>query len=70
MKRWAKALKDEYPNFRDLVSQKNYDKIYAMYLSEGLKSALEDEFTGDEMMMVRDKTFIGQFHLPMFGIQP
>lgn len=60
----------DYPDFRSLVSQGNYDKIYAMYLSEELQSALEEEFAGVEMMMVRDKTFIGQFHLPMFGIEP
>lgn len=60
--------KPDYPDFRNDIDIQQYDKVYAMYLSEALRNYLKELFNEDEMTMIKDRTLYGSFYLPVYSI--
>lgn len=60
--------KPDFPDFAHDFNLDKYDAVYAMYLSDDLTKDLKKCFS-DEMVMIKDRTMYGVFHLPVYQIE-
>jgi len=61
--------KPAFPDFRQIITQNNYDNIYAIYLTDSLRTYLHETFTDSELVVEKDRKLYNTFDLPFYSIQ-